>query len=70
MLKKSPDHRNALFNRGVALLNMGRPAEAADAWEDLLKRHPDDAQFAKLRGRIDEIRATAAASGTGAAKGR
>jgi cytochrome c-type biogenesis protein CcmH/NrfG len=71
VLKRSPDHRNALFNRGVALLNMGRQAEAADAWEDLLKRHPDDPQLAKLRGRIDEIRAATGAGGpAGAPKGR
>ena len=66
VLKKSPDHRNAQFNRGVALLNLGRQAEAADAWEELLKRHPDDPQLAKLRGRIDEIRAR---HGCGRARG-
>jgi cytochrome c-type biogenesis protein CcmH/NrfG len=59
VLQRNPDHRNARFNRGVALLELGRSAEAADAWEDLLKRHPDDPQLARLRGRIQEIRATA-----------
>lgn len=68
VLKANPDHRNALFNRGVALLNMGRQKDAADTWEDLLKRHPDDPQLARLRGRIDEIRAAAGAQG--ATKGR
>ena len=63
VLKANPDHRNALFNRGVALLNMGRQKDAADTWEDLLKRHPDDPQLARLRGRIDEIRATIGAQG-------
>jgi cytochrome c-type biogenesis protein CcmH/NrfG len=67
VLKTHPDHRNALFNRGVALLDLGRSADAAATWEDLLKRHPDDPQLARLRARIDEIRA---ASGAGAtAKG-
>jgi predicted Zn-dependent protease len=73
VLQKNPDHRNAQFNRGVALLNLGRQAEAADAWEDLLKRHPDDSQLAHLRSRIDEIRATSGvrpAGSAGAKKGR
>jgi cytochrome c-type biogenesis protein CcmH/NrfG len=62
VLAKNPDHRNARFNRGVALLELGRTLEAADTWEELLKRHPDDPQLARLRGRIQEIRATAPAS--------
>jgi tetratricopeptide (TPR) repeat protein len=60
VLKQSPGHRNALFNRGVALLQLGRAPEAADVWEDLLKRHPDDPQLARLRPRIEQIRAGAA----------
>jgi hypothetical protein len=44
----------------VALLNLGRRAEAVDAWEDLLERFPDDARLARLRERIGEIRAAAA----------
>jgi tetratricopeptide (TPR) repeat protein len=59
VLKKNPQHRNALFNRGVALLHLGRSSEAADAWETLLRRHPDDLQLEHLRGRIEELRATA-----------
>jgi cytochrome c-type biogenesis protein CcmH/NrfG len=62
VLAKNPDHRNARFNRGVALLALGRSVEAADGWEELLKRHPDDPQLARLRGRIQEIRATATTS--------
>ena len=38
---------------------MGRAGEAAAAWEELLKRHPDDPQLQGLRGRIEQIRATA-----------
>jgi tetratricopeptide (TPR) repeat protein len=59
VLQADPGHRNALYNKGIALLQMGRAADAADAWEDLLKRHPDDPQLQGLRGRIEQIRATA-----------
>jgi cytochrome c-type biogenesis protein CcmH len=52
-------HRNALYNKGIALLQMGRGAEAAAVWEELLKRHPADPQLQGLRGRIEQIRATA-----------
>jgi cytochrome c-type biogenesis protein CcmH/NrfG len=51
----------------VALLNMGRQTEAADAWQALLARYPDDPQLQRLRGRIDEIRAAARAGGREAA---
>ena len=62
VLQKNPAHRNARFNRGVALLELGRALEAADAWEELLKRYPGDPQLARLRGRIQEIRATASSA--------
>lgn len=67
MLKANPDHRNARFNMGVALQQLGRGREAADAWEELLKRHPQDAQLQRLQARIDELRA---GSGAEAATGR
>jgi tetratricopeptide (TPR) repeat protein len=59
VLAADPGSRSALFNKGLALLQMGRGAEAAAAWEELLKRHPADPQFQGLRGRIDQLRATA-----------
>jgi len=59
VLQADPGHRNALYNKGIALLQMGRAADAAAAWEELLKRHPDDPQIQGLRGRIEQIRATA-----------
>jgi len=62
VLKAKRDHRNALFNRGVALVNLGRSLEAADAWQALLERYPDDPQLARLRGRVDELRAAAGAA--------
>jgi cytochrome c-type biogenesis protein CcmH/NrfG len=58
-LQADPGHRSALYNKGIALLQMGRAKEAAAAWEELLKRHPDDPQFQGLRGRIEQVRATA-----------
>jgi tetratricopeptide (TPR) repeat protein len=61
VLAADPGHRNALYNKGIALLQMGRAGEAAAAWEELLRRHPDDPQLQGLRGRIEQIRATAGA---------
>ena len=58
-----PDYKNALYNKGIALMQLGRPAEAAAAWEDLLRRHPDDPQLQGLKGRIEQIRATAPLGG-------
>lgn len=59
VLQADPGQRNALYNKGIALLQMGRAADAAAAWEELLKRHPEDPQLQGLRGRIEQIRATA-----------
>lgn len=60
-LARDPAHRLALYNRGVALVQLGRAGEAADTWQELLKLHPDDPQAARLRARIDAIRAGAGA---------
>jgi tetratricopeptide (TPR) repeat protein len=56
VLKANPGHRNALYNKGIALMRLGRDRAAADAWEDLIKRHPDDPQLQSLRARIAELR--------------
>jgi cytochrome c-type biogenesis protein CcmH/NrfG len=64
VLERHPDHRNARFNRGVALLALDRPLEAALSWEELLRRHPDDPQRGRLRGLIEESRASASATAT------
>jgi len=61
VLAGDPGHRNALYNKGVALLQLGRAGEAAAVWEELLQRHPGDPQIQGLRGRIEQIRATAGA---------
>ena len=61
VLQGDPGHRNALYNKGIALLQMGRAGEAAAAWEELLKRHPGDPRIQGVRGRIEQIRATAGA---------
>jgi cytochrome c-type biogenesis protein CcmH/NrfG len=62
VLAADPGHRNALYNKGIALLQLGRATEAAATWEELLKRHGDDPQLQRLRGRIDQIRAGAGAA--------
>ena len=62
-LATNPAHRLALYNRVVALLQLGRTKQAVDAWLLLLKRHPDDPQAERLRARIDRIRAGAEAGG-------
>jgi cytochrome c-type biogenesis protein CcmH/NrfG len=59
VLSGGPGHRNALYNKGVALLQMGRPKEAVAAWEELLRRYPGDPRIEGLRGRIEQVRATA-----------
>lgn len=58
-LKMSPDHRKAAFNKGVALMELGRPQEAVAVWDDLLKRFPDDPQLQTLKRQIDQVRASA-----------
>jgi len=60
-LAKDPAHRLALFNRVVALLQLGRTKDAVDAWQELEKRHPDDPQLERLRARIDQVRSGAEA---------
>jgi tetratricopeptide (TPR) repeat protein len=54
-------HRLALYNRVLALLQLGRAKDAAEAWQELQKRHPDDPRLQRLRERIDETRAAAEA---------
>jgi cytochrome c-type biogenesis protein CcmH/NrfG len=57
-LRRDPGHRLALYNRGIALVRLDRPREAADTWQELLKLHPDDPQAERLRARIAELRAS------------
>jgi hypothetical protein len=37
---------SALNNRGVSLLDLGRPAEAIQTWESVIKRHPEHLESA------------------------
>src|SRR4030042_1124209 len=60
VLRADPGHRNALYNKGIALMQMGRGDEAVAAWEELLKHHPEDPQLQGLRGRLEQIRAASA----------
>jgi tetratricopeptide (TPR) repeat protein len=58
-LKLAPGHKKASFNKGVALMELGRPQEAVAVWDDLLKRFPNDPQLLTLRRQIDQVRAGA-----------
>ena len=58
-LKMDPAHKKAAFNKGVALMELGRPMEAVAVWDDLLKRFPDDPQLGTLKRQIDDVRAGA-----------
>ncbi len=62
-LARDPAHRLALYNRVVALLQLGRAREAAEAFQELSKLHPEDPAVERLRPRVDRIR-------TGAEAGR
>ena len=55
-LKLAPEHRKAAFNKGVALMELGRTKEAVDVWDDLLRRFPDDPQLQTLKRQIDQVR--------------
>lgn len=41
VLKKDPYNPEALYNRGLALQQLNRPAEQIDAWKRYLKHYPD-----------------------------
>jgi tetratricopeptide (TPR) repeat protein len=56
-LKLAPEHRKAAFNKGVALMELGRTMEAVAVWDDLLRRYPDDPQLQTLKRQIDQVRA-------------
>jgi tetratricopeptide (TPR) repeat protein len=58
-LAGDPAHRLALYNRVLALLQLGRSSDALDAWQELQRRHPNDPQLERLRARVDRIRAGA-----------
>lgn len=55
-LKLAPEHRKAAFNKGVALMELGRTKEAVEVWDDLLRRFPDDPQLQTLKRQIDQVR--------------
>jgi tetratricopeptide (TPR) repeat protein len=60
VLQQDESHRNALYNKGIALTELGRTEEAVAAWEEVLRRHPSDPQLAGLQGQIDALRASSA----------
>ncbi len=61
-LQQSPNHKKALFNKGIAVMESGRPKDAVVVWENLLKRFPDDPQLQGLRAQIERVRAGAGRS--------
>ena len=58
-LKLAPGHKKAGFNKGVALMELGRPQDAVAVWDDLLKRFPADPQLQPLKRQIEQARAGA-----------
>jgi tetratricopeptide (TPR) repeat protein len=57
VLQQSPDHETALFNLGIILLSDKTDRKGAiEAWEKLLKEHPDSARSQELRQTIEELR--------------
>jgi tetratricopeptide (TPR) repeat protein len=58
VLQQDENHRNALYNKGIALVRLGRNQEAVEVWEELLRRHPDDPQLRGLQAQIDTLRAS------------
>jgi cytochrome c-type biogenesis protein CcmH/NrfG len=56
-------HRNALYNKGIALMQLGRADEAAAVWEEVLRRHPDDPQLRGLRAQIDGMKGSPRGTG-------
>jgi tetratricopeptide (TPR) repeat protein len=58
VLQQDENHRNALYNKGIALSHLGRSQEAAEAWEEVLRRHPGDPQLRGLQAQIDALRAS------------
>jgi cytochrome c-type biogenesis protein CcmH/NrfG len=57
VLGRDEGHRNALYNKGIALTQLGRAEEAIAAWEEVLRHHPTDPQLVGLQGQIDALRA-------------
>jgi cytochrome c-type biogenesis protein CcmH/NrfG len=57
VLGQDENHRNALYNKGIALTQLGRRDEAIAAWEEVLRRHPSDPQLAGLGAQIEALRA-------------
>jgi tetratricopeptide (TPR) repeat protein len=58
VLEQENGHRNALYNKGIALTQLGRTEEAIAAWEEVLRLYPADPQLRGLQGQIDALRAS------------
>jgi tetratricopeptide (TPR) repeat protein len=58
-LTLAPGHQRASFNKGLALMELGRQEGAADLWEELLRRFPEDPQLQAVKPQIEAVRARA-----------
>lgn len=57
VLGYSPGFSQAMFNKGIILINGKRDVNAGiRVWEDLLRIHPDFAQKDELEQRIDQFK--------------
>ena len=58
-LTLAPRHKRASFNKGLALMELGRQESAAEVWEELLRHFPDDPQLQAVKPQIEAVRARA-----------
>jgi tetratricopeptide (TPR) repeat protein len=66
VLSYKPDFAQALLNKGIVLLEGKKDARGAiDAWEELLRAHPDFPQRAEVGKRIRQLKGTAVHKGHG-----
>lgn len=58
VLKQEPSHETALFNLGMILLNHEKDKKGAiQAWETLLKEHPNSPRAQGVRQKLEELKA-------------
>ena len=58
VLTQEPFHETALFNLGMILLNNKKDKKGAiQAWETLLKEHPNSTRAREVRQKLEELKA-------------
>jgi superkiller protein 3 len=63
-LAQDETYRNALYNKGIALMQLGRSDDAVTVWEEVLRRYPDDPELRGLRAEIDRLRGSPPETGS------